>query len=97
MQLPDDEHLSRHAGSLIVLNDCVLIRNHSEHKPLVVRPSAGEDRVVEPGAATTSLSFPIFSIVFIGKGGSTVTVKVDARSLKRAAEERAAERIYSRS
>ncbi|MGI5272483.1 hypothetical protein ACQEUU_25230 [Nonomuraea sp. CA-218870] len=81
VRLPDDEHLSRRAGSLIVLNDCVLIRNDSGSKPLVVRPPAGEDRVVEPGAAITSLPFSVFSVVFAGRVGSTVTVRVDARSL----------------
>ncbi|MEV0388483.1 hypothetical protein [Nonomuraea sp. NPDC050643] len=81
VRFPDDEHLSRRAGSLLVLNDCVLIRNDSRHKPLVIRPPAGEDRVVEPGAATTSLPFTVFSIVFAGHGGSTVTVRVDARSV----------------
>ncbi|MEU1393507.1 MULTISPECIES: hypothetical protein [unclassified Nonomuraea] len=29
VRLPDDEHLSRRAGSLPVLNDCVLISNDS--------------------------------------------------------------------
>ncbi|MFI6630805.1 hypothetical protein ACIBI7_18195 [Nonomuraea fuscirosea] len=81
VHLPDDEHLSRRAGSLIVLNDCVLIRNDSHHKPLVVRPPAGEDRVVEPRAAITSLPFPIFNVVFAGRSGAAVTVRVDARSL----------------
>ncbi|MEV0315498.1 hypothetical protein [Nonomuraea fuscirosea] len=85
VRFPDDEHLSRRAGSLIVLNDCVLIRNDSRHKVLVVRPPIGEDRVVEPGAATTSLPFPIFSIVFAGYGDLTVAVRVDAQSLTGAA------------
>ncbi|WP_221761958.1 hypothetical protein [Nonomuraea sp. WAC 01424] len=79
VRFPDDEHLSRRAGSLLVLNDCVLVRNDSRHKPLVIRPPAGEDRVVEPGAATTSLPFVVFSVLFAGRGGSTVTVRVDAR------------------
>jgi hypothetical protein len=88
VHFPDDEHLSRRAGSLIVLNDCVLIRNDSHHKPLVVRPPAGEDRVVEPGAAITSLPFPVFSVVFAGHSGSTVTVRVDARPLTPDADRR---------
>ncbi|MBO3753131.1 hypothetical protein J5X84_44470 [Streptosporangiaceae bacterium NEAU-GS5] len=86
---PDDEHLSRRAGTLIVLNDCVLIRNDSHHKPLVVRPPTGEDRVVEPGAATTSLPFPIFKVVFAGRGGTTVTVRVDASSVTPGIDRRA--------
>ncbi|MEU1389822.1 MULTISPECIES: hypothetical protein [unclassified Nonomuraea] len=88
VRLPDDDHLSRRAGSLIVLNDCVLIRNDSHHKPLVVRPPVGEDRLVEPGAAVTSLPFPTFSVVFTGRTGSTVTVRVDARSLTPGADRR---------
>ncbi|MEU4835072.1 hypothetical protein [Streptosporangium sp. NPDC023615] len=89
VRLPDDEHLSRRAGSLTVLDDCVLIRNDSRRKPLVVRPPAGEDRVVEPGAATTSLPFPIFSVVFAGRGGTVVTVSVDARSVTPSEDRRA--------
>ncbi|WP_061298859.1 hypothetical protein [Herbidospora cretacea] len=81
MRFPDDEHLSRRAGSLVVLDDCVLIRNESRQKPLVVRPPAGEDRVVEPGAATASLPFPLFSLVFAGAAGAAVTVNVDARAV----------------
>ncbi|GAB1822229.1 hypothetical protein HerbRD11066_53930 [Herbidospora sp. RD11066] len=81
VRFPDDEHLSRRAGSLLVLDDCVLIRNESRRKPLVVRPPAGEDRIVEPGAATASLPFPIFSVVFAGTAGAAVTVHVDARAV----------------
>ncbi|MFI5937255.1 hypothetical protein [Actinoplanes sp. NPDC051494] len=78
VRLPDDDHLSRRAGLLRVLDDCVLVRNESQHKPLVVRPPAGEDRVVEPGAATTSLPFRRFAVVLAGSGGATVRIDVDA-------------------
>ncbi|GIF67368.1 hypothetical protein Ais01nite_54030 [Asanoa ishikariensis] len=81
LQLPDDDHLSRRACSLRVLDDCVLIRNDSTRKPVVVRPPAGEDRVVEPGAATTSLPFPRFALVLTGRTGTVVTVTVDASRL----------------
>lgn len=37
--------------------------------------------MVEPGAATTSLPFTSFALVFAGRGGSTVTVHVDAKSI----------------
>ncbi|WP_198169414.1 hypothetical protein [Herbidospora daliensis] len=57
------------------------MRNNSSHKPFVVRPPTGEDRVVEPGAATTSLPFATFALVFAGRGGATVTIHVDARPI----------------
>ena len=81
VRLPDDVHLSRYAGMLTVLDDCVLVRNVSRSKPLVLRPSVGEDRVVEPQAATTSLPFPQFAVVFAGQAGAAVAVAVDARTL----------------
>ncbi|MEU4560182.1 hypothetical protein AB0F72_17500 [Actinoplanes sp. NPDC023936] len=79
--LPADPHLSRRAGSLRVLDDCLLVRNESARKPLVLRPPSGEDRVVEPQAATTSLPFPRFEIVFAGVHGHAVSVHVDASRL----------------
>ena len=81
VQLPDDDHLSRHAGTLRVLRDCVLVRNDSASKPLVLRPPAGEDRVVEPGAAITSLPYGRFAVVFSGRGGTPVQVDVDASTI----------------
>jgi hypothetical protein len=81
IRLPADTHLSRRAGSLRVLDDCVLIRNESVRKPLVIRPPSGEDRVVEPEAATTSLPYPRFELVFAGSGSRVVSVQVDASRL----------------
>jgi hypothetical protein len=81
VRLPDDDHLSRHAGTLRVLRDCVLVRNDSASKPLVLRPPAGEDRVVEPGAAITSLPYGRFAVVFSGRGGTPVQVDVDASTI----------------
>jgi hypothetical protein len=78
VQLPDDDHLSRHAGTLQVLPDCVLVRNDSASKPLVLRPPAGEDQVVEPRAAATSRSYGRFAVVFPGRNGIPVRVDVDA-------------------
>lgn len=76
LKLPDDDHLSRHAGSLQVLDDCVMIRNESRSKPLVLRPQVGEDRVVEPGEATTSRPLAVFSLLFTGSGGCAVSIEV---------------------
>ena len=82
VRLPqEDDHLSRRAASLELLDDCVLVRNLSTTKPLVLRPATGEDRVVEPEAATTSLPHRRFSLVLIGRGGGIVEVAVDARGL----------------
>src|SRR4051812_13390702 len=41
IRLPNDSHVSRTAGSITVLEDCVLIRNHSATKPFVLRPFVG--------------------------------------------------------
>lgn len=81
VKLPKDAHLSRLAATVTVLGDCVLVRNESASKPLALRPRTGEDSVVEPGAATTSLPHRQFAIVFAGCGGQAVVVQVDARSL----------------
>lgn len=81
VQLPDDDHLSRTAGSLQIVDDCVLVRNLSSTKPLVLRPDAGEDRVIEPSAATTSLPDASFRLVLAGRGGSVVEIAVDARAV----------------
>jgi hypothetical protein len=79
--LPDDDHLSRRAASLSVMTDCVLVRNDSSSKPFVLRPTSGEDRVLEPGAATTSLPWRAFQLVFTGRAGAALTVPVDAAEL----------------
>jgi len=78
LALPDDDYLSRHAGSLQVLDDCVLVRNESSRKPLVLRPPFGGDRVVEPGAAVTSLPYQTFDLLLTGTGGRVVAIRVDA-------------------
>jgi hypothetical protein len=81
IRLPDDDHLSRRAGSLRVLDDCVLVRNESTRKPLVLRPPAGQDRIVEPGTAITSLPFRQFEVLLSGSGGRVVSIHVDASRL----------------
>lgn len=81
VRLPEDDHLSRHAATLRVMQDWVLVRNDSATKPLVLRPPVGEDRVVEPGSATASLPYGCFSVVFSGHGGTSVLVGVDASTM----------------
>jgi hypothetical protein len=88
VRLPEDDYLSRRAASLTVLDDCVLIRNTSQRKPLAVRPPFGEDRVVEPGAATTSLPHRHFDLVFLGRAGNVVAVQVHAGRLAAPPEDR---------
>jgi hypothetical protein len=80
VRLPDDEHLSRRAFALTVLDGYVLIHNTSTSKPLVLRPPVGEDHVVAPGSATTSLPYRTFGIVLAGSRGD-VAVHVDAQAL----------------
>jgi hypothetical protein len=86
IRLPDDDHISRRAGCLQVLEDCVLIRNDSRTKVILLRPSSGEDRVIEPGAATASLPYRTFCLALTGKGDLEVVLEVDARGLDAAAE-----------
>ena len=76
IRLTDDQHLSRRAGSLVGHQDYVVIRNDSGSKPVVVRPPTGEDRLVEPGAATTSLPLNRFDVVVFGLGGQIVALHV---------------------
>ena len=77
IQLIDDRHLSRRAGALVGHDGYVVIRNDSSSKPVIVRPPAGEDRVIEPGAATTSLPLRHFEVILYGEGGVPVTLSVD--------------------
>jgi hypothetical protein len=78
VRLPEqDNGLSRRAAVLSALTDCVLVRNVSTSKPFVLRPPAGEDHVVGPGAAITSLPHRTFAVVLSG-GFGDVAIKVDA-------------------
>lgn len=77
IRLPNDSHISRTAGSITVLEDCVLIRNHSATKPFVIRPVVGEDHVIEPGGAGTSLPHSRLQIVVAGMAGTTVQLDLD--------------------
>ncbi|WP_051167223.1 hypothetical protein [Actinoplanes sp. N902-109] len=81
IRLPQDDHLSRHAATVRVLEDCLLITNESRVKPFVLRAPVGEDRLVEPGAATGSKPWQRFALVFAGEGGSPVRVEIDATAL----------------
>jgi len=79
--LPEgDEQLSRRAAVLSALNDYILVRNVSTSKPFVLRPRVGEDQIVGPGAATTSLPHRTFSVVLAG-GLGEVEIKVDASAI----------------
>ncbi len=80
IRLVDDPHLSRRAGALLGQDGYLVIRNDSTSKPIVLRPPAGEDRVIEPAAATTSLPLRHFDLVLYGAGGTPVTLSVDAGS-----------------
>ena len=79
--LPDDDHLSRRAGSLRVLDDCVMVLNESSRKPLVLRPPFGEDRVIEPGAAVTSMPYQTFDVLLTGTAGRVVRIRVNANQI----------------
>jgi hypothetical protein len=79
VRLADDEHLTRRAFALKVRAGYVVIHNTSTTKPLVVRPPIGEDHVVAPGSATTSLPHRTFGIVLAGSRGD-VAVHVDAQA-----------------
>ncbi|GAB6897630.1 hypothetical protein [Kineosporia succinea] len=78
---PEDDHVSRHAATVRVLADCVLIRNVSSSKLLQLRPPTGATRTVEPGAATTSLPWRQFDVIVTGRFGRDYVVHVDARGL----------------
>jgi hypothetical protein len=81
IRLPGDMMISRHAAELQVLYDCVLVLNVSDSKSFVVRPPVGEDRVVEPKAATASLPFSTFQLVWEGRHSVCYVVDVDATAL----------------
>jgi hypothetical protein len=78
IRLTDDPHLSRRAGALLGQDGYLVIRNDSTSKPIVLRPLVGEDRVIEPAAATTSLPLSRFDLVLYAAGGNPVVLSVDA-------------------
>jgi hypothetical protein len=85
IRLPNDSHISRTAGSITVLEDCVLVRNHSATKPFVIRPVVGEDHVIEPGGAVTSLPHRRLQIVIAGMAGTTIHLDLDVTGVTTAA------------
>lgn len=81
IRLADDPHLSRRAGALLGHDGYLVIRNDSTSKPIVLRPPVGEDRVIEPAAATTSLPLSRFDLVLYAAGAVPVVLSVDAGPL----------------
>jgi len=78
---PPDEHVSRLTASLRILNDCVLVQNRSTRKHIALRPLVGSERLLEPGAATTSMPHSEFFVVAVGRFGREYSVHVDVRDL----------------
>ncbi len=78
IRLPDDQHLSRRAGTLMGHEGYLVIRNDSASKPIALRPPTGEDRVIEPAAATTSLPLRHFDLVLYAAGGAPLMLRIDA-------------------
>jgi hypothetical protein len=78
---PADEAVSRHAGTLQVLDDCVLVRNQSRTRPFAIAPAAGGRRRVEPGEAMSSLPHDRFSVVLAGRFGDRYELRVDASEI----------------
>ena len=76
-----DEHVSRHAGTLQVLDDCVLVRNESRTRPFAFAPTAGGPRRVEPGEAISSQPHDRFSVVVTGRFGDRYELRVDASEI----------------
>lgn len=78
---PSDDHVSRFAATLRTLEDCVLVRNESATKQLILRPLVGTEQTIGPGAATTSLPYSEFFLVVTGRFGTEYAVHVDVRDL----------------
>jgi len=76
-----DDHVSRHAGTLQVLDDCVLVRNESRTRPLAFAPATGGRRRVEPGEGMSSLPHDRFSVVVSGAFGDRYELRVDASEI----------------
>ena len=76
-----DEHVSRHAGTLQVLDDCVLVRNESRTRPFAFAPAAGGRRRVEPGEVISSQPHDRFSVVVSGRFGDRYELRVDAAEI----------------
>jgi hypothetical protein len=81
VQLPaGDKQISRWAAALELVNGAVLVTNTSASKPFVLRPPAGEDLLVAPGAAAAP-ALARFDILIAGANGDEA-VRVDASALR---------------
>jgi hypothetical protein len=78
---PEDVQVSRHAGTLQVLDDAVLVSNLSSSRPILMVPSSGWRRMIDPGDTVSSLPHRTFDIVLLGAVRQQYVIHVDATQL----------------
>ncbi len=78
---PPDLRVSRHAGTLRVLPDTVLVANVSSRGVITVDADGALSREIAPGEAITGDPHRVFTVTVVGEYGQTYPLQVDASAL----------------
>lgn len=81
---PEDTWVSREAGTLVVLDHVVLVRNDSNSQPLLLQTFPGPEYVLEPRGAVAAPGGEQVRVVVPGLWGSQYAMAVDVSRLRRA-------------
>ncbi|MER7181491.1 hypothetical protein ABT404_18740 [Streptomyces hyaluromycini] len=79
---PQDDFVSRHAGSLIALKDGVLVRNDSRTQGLILQAFPGPEIPVGPHMAVGTMPYEQVRLVVPGRHGSRYALLLDTRGLR---------------
>ncbi|MEU9396333.1 hypothetical protein AB0D86_40840 [Streptomyces sp. NPDC048324] len=79
---PQDDFVSRQAGSLIALKDGVLVRNDSRTQGLILQAFPGPEIPVGPRMAVGTMPYEQVRLVVPGRHGSRYALLLDMRGLQ---------------
>ncbi|MGW3360541.1 hypothetical protein ACWDFL_34990 [Streptomyces bungoensis] len=79
---PQDDFVSRQAGSLIALKDGVLVRNDSRTQGLILQAFPGPEIPVGPRMAVGTMPYEQVRLVVPGRHGSRYALLLDTRGLR---------------
>jgi hypothetical protein len=84
---PEDDYVSREAGTLVGLSDGVLVRNESHTQPLVLQAFPGPEALVAPLTAVATLTHEQLRLVIPGRHGARYVLMIDTRGMRPATAE----------